>query len=134
MTIKDQALTQLSLGSLSQSELQAFILFAQGKKERKHRGYYCDAFSSWESEGLIERKDRKIHLTKLGTLYLQDPMLFKAVRRYFKKQIVDLRKEKADLYRTIHYAKREIYDLSWDWDRLSSCGQETLTKITKILD
>lgn len=134
MTIKDQALTQLSLGSLSQSELQAFILFAQGKKERKHRGYYCDAFASWESEGLVERKDRKIHLTKLGTLYLQDPMLFKAVRRYFKKQIVDLRKEKADLYRTLHYAKREIYDLSWDWDRLSSCGQETLTKITKILE
>lgn len=134
MTIKDQALTQLSLGSLSQSELQAFILFAQGKKERKHRGYYCDAFASWESEGLVERKDRKIHLTKLGTLYLQDPMLFKSLRRYYKKQIRDLREQRADLHRTLYYAKKEIQDLSWDWDRLSSCGQETLTKITKILD
>lgn len=134
MTIKDQALTQLSLGSLSQSELQAFILFAQGKKERKHRGYYCDAFASWESEGLIERKDRKIHLTKLGTMYLQDPMLFKSLRRHYKKQIRDLREQRANLHRTLYYAKQEIQDLSWDWDRLSSCGQETLTKITKILD
>ena len=134
MTIKDQALTQLSLGSLSQSELQAFILFAQGKKERKHRGYYCDAFASWESEGLIERKDRKIHLTKLGTLYLQDPMLFKSLRRYYKKQIRDLREQRADLHRNLYYVKQEIQDLFWDWDRLSSCGQETLTKITKILD
>ena len=106
MTIKDQALTQLSLGSMAQSELQAFILFAQGKKERKHRGYYCDAFASWESEGLVERKDRKIHLTKLGTLYLQDPMLFKSLRRYYKKQIRDLREQRADLHRTLYYAKQ----------------------------
>ena len=26
-----------------------------------------------------------------------------------------------------------VDDLYWDWDRLSSCGQETLEKIGKIL-
>jgi hypothetical protein len=27
-----------------------------------------------------------------------------------------------------------VRDLAWDWDRLSSCGQETMEKIVDILD
>ena len=49
-----------------------------------------------------------------------------------KKDIVDIVTENANFKKLVKYTIEDIDDLYWEYDRMSSSGQETLDRLAKM--
>ena len=53
-------------------------------------------------------------------------------RNLFRKTIKTLSEENANFKKLVKYTIEDIDDLFWDYDRMSTSGQETLDRIAKM--
>ena len=78
----------------------------------KFRGYYSINYQQWENEGLITRNKGIYSITELGTQYLENPSIIRAINKKRKEE----RKEKLNnmrrhfIYDAIEYFESVGYD------------------------